>query len=179
MTVQGNGGIIAVNHKETFPVYKKDVWFSKYAITKIIAIKTFIKQYQVTYDSTNQIFVVHREYQEKPNIKFKIQKYGLHCYNTTDKSVTLINIISGNKQGFSNKKINGAKKAKTLYSKIGYKSVKDFRWIVKSLQIMECLVTVQDIDIAHEILGKIAALKGKTTKKKPIHVTGEIVKICR
>ena len=168
-----------VTNKATVLGYKQDAWFKKDAIINITDTKYFIKKYQVTYDSIYRILVVHREYQEKPNIKFKIQKYGLHCYNTTDKSVTLINIISGNKQGFSNKKINGAKKAKTLYSKIGYKSVKDFRWIVKSLQIMECLVTVQDIDIAHEILGKIAALKGKTTKKKPIHVTGEIVKICR
>ena len=37
---------------------------------------------------------------------------------------------------------------------------------------------VQDIDIVNEIWGKkIAALKGKTTRKKPIHVAGDIFKI--
>ena len=38
-------------------------------------------------------------------------------------------------------------------------------------------MTVQDIDIAHGIWGKnIADLKGKNTGKKPIQVTGEMVK---
>ena len=39
---------------------------------------------------------------------------------------------------------------------------------------------VQDIDIAHAIWGKeIAALKGNTTRKKPTHVTGDLVKVPR
>ena len=37
---------------------------------------------------------------------------------------------------------------------------------------------VQDVEISHEIRGKkIAALKGKTTIKKPIHVAGGIVTV--
>ena len=37
---------------------------------------------------------------------------------------------------------------------------------------------VQDIDIAHDIWGRnIAGLMGKTTRKKPIHMSGGIVKI--
>ena len=44
-------------------------------------------------------------------------------------------------------------------------------------KIIECPVIVQYIDIAHEILDKnISALKGKTTRKKPIYVEGEIPK---
>jgi hypothetical protein len=35
---------------------------------------------------------------------------------------------------------------------------------------------VQDVDTAHHIWGKnIAALKGKTTRKKPIHVARDFV----
>ena len=39
-------------------------------------------------------------------------------------------------------------------------------------------MTVQDIDIVHTIWGKnMADLKEKTTRKKPIQVAGDIVKI--
>ena len=39
---------------------------------------------------------------------------------------------------------------------------------------------IQDIDIVHEVWGKnIAALKWKTTRKKPVHVSWNIVKISK
>ena len=68
MTVQVNGGNLTVTHKVTVPRYKEDLWFSKYSMTNIISLKNLIKKYQVKYDSTNQIFVVDRGDQEKPNI---------------------------------------------------------------------------------------------------------------
>ena len=76
--------------------------------------------------------MVHREDQEKPNMEFNMHASGLHCYNTTDKAVVLINTVHRNRQGFSKRKINDAEQAKTLYSKLGYPSVKYFRWIFKA-----------------------------------------------
>ena len=39
-------------------------------------------------------------------------------------------------------------------------------------------MTVKDIEISHAIwVKKIVALKGNATRKKPIHVAGDIVKI--
>ena len=39
-------------------------------------------------------------------------------------------------------------------------------------------MTVQDVVVAHSIWGKnIAALKGKTTRKKPIQVAGNRLKV--
>ena len=67
MTVQVNGGTLLVTHKATVPGYKKYVWFSKYYITNIIALKQLTKQYQVKYNSIDQISVVHREDQGKKN----------------------------------------------------------------------------------------------------------------
>ena len=41
-------------------------------------------------------------------------------------------------------------------------------------------MTVKDIEISHAIwVKKIAALKGNSTRKKPIHVAGDIVKITK
>ena len=62
-----------VTHKATVPKYKQYVCFSKDAITNIIALKNLIKQYQVTYDSINQILVVHREDKEKPNMELNMR----------------------------------------------------------------------------------------------------------
>ena len=95
MTVQVNDDTLAVNHKETLPGYKHDVWFRKYSITNIIFLKNWIQQYWVTYDSIDHIFVVHREDKEKPNMESKMHESGLHFYNTTYKTVLLINTISG------------------------------------------------------------------------------------
>ena len=51
MTVQGNGGTLAVTHKVKLHGYKQYVWFIKDVITNIIALKNLIKQYQLTHDS--------------------------------------------------------------------------------------------------------------------------------
>ena len=61
ITVQGNGGNLAVTRNETVTEYKKYVWCSKYATTNIIDLKNLSKQYRVTYDNIDKIFVVHRE----------------------------------------------------------------------------------------------------------------------
>jgi hypothetical protein len=45
--------------------------------------------------------------------------------------------------------------------------MKDCKWVIRSNQIKDCPVTVQDVDVAHQIWGKnIDALKGKTTRSK-------------
>jgi hypothetical protein len=55
--------------------------------------------------------------------------------------------------------------------------MKDFKWVIRSNQIKDCPVTVQDIDVALKIWGKnIAALKGKTTRRKTIPVARDYVK---
>jgi hypothetical protein len=49
--------------------------------------------------------------------------------------------------------------------------MKDFKWVIRSNQIEDCPVTVQYIDADLKIWGKnIAALKGKTTRRKTIPV---------
>ena len=56
--------------------------------------------------------------------------------------------------------------------------MKDFKWVVQSNQIKDCPVTVQDINIATKVWGKdVAALKGKTTRCKPLPVATNLVKI--
>ena len=67
--------------------------------------------------------MVHREDEEKSNIEFKMRESRLHCYNTTDKAVVLINTVYGNNQGLSKRNINGIEQPRNLYAKVGYPSV--------------------------------------------------------
>ena len=83
MTVQGNGGNLEVTHNATVTGYKQDVWFSKYVITNRIDLK-LIKKHGVTYDSINQIFVVHKEDQLK-------KTWNSRCMNTD--SIVIIQLI--------------------------------------------------------------------------------------
>jgi hypothetical protein len=81
-------------------------------------------------------------------------------------------------QGYTKRQIVGAEAARALYPMLGYPSMKDYKWIISSNQIKDCPVTVQDVVAANAIWGKnIAALKGKTTRKKPIPVAGNRLRV--
>jgi hypothetical protein len=179
MILKSNGGTMVVTRKATMPGYNKDVWFSTRAITNIIALSNLIQQYRVTYDSDDNMFVVHRESQGKPNREFRIHKCGLHYYDPrNEKHLAFTNTDSKNKEGFTKRQIKGAELARTLYNTLSYPSMKDFKWVIQSSQIKDCPVTVQDIDVARKICGKnIAALKSKTTRSKSIPVARDYVKV--
>ena len=66
---------------------------------------------------------------------------------------------------FSKRQIKEAETARKLYDTLSYPSLKDFKWVIRSNQIKNCPVTIENIDVAHKVWGKnIAALKGKTTR---------------
>ena len=83
-------------------------------------------------------------------MELKMNECGLYCYNPNNNTVVPINTIYRNNQIFLKKQINGAEQAKTMHTKLRYPSVKYFKWIVQNQQIIDCPVTVQDIDIVHK-----------------------------
>jgi hypothetical protein len=179
MRLESNGGTMVVTRKATMPGYNKDVWFSTRAITNIIALSNLIQKYRVTYDSDDNIFVVHRESQGKPHMEFRMHKCGLHYDDPRNKkNLAFINTVSENKDGFTKRQIKSAELARTLYKPLRYPSMKDFKWVIQSNQIKDCPVTVQYIDVARKIWGKnITALKGKTTRSKSIPLARDYVKV--
>jgi uncharacterized protein YodC (DUF2158 family) len=127
MCLKSNGGAMAVTHKAKMTRYHAHVWYDKKAITNIPALRNVIKQYCVTYDSNDQLFVVHRESDSKPNMQFRMHESGLHYYNPRNEAFTLVNTVSGNKEGFTQRQIKGAEVARILYTTLSYPSWKDFR----------------------------------------------------
>ena len=61
MTVQGNGGTLDITHRAKLKGYTSKLLFRKEAITNILSLKNTIKQYRVTYDSNDEMFVVHKK----------------------------------------------------------------------------------------------------------------------
>jgi hypothetical protein len=61
MRLKSNGGTMVVTKKVDMAGYHTPVWYSKHAITNILALSNVIKQYRLTYDSDEQMFVGHHE----------------------------------------------------------------------------------------------------------------------
>ena len=90
---------MVVTQKSKIAGYHKKNWFSKRAITNIIYLRNVIQKYQVTYDSEDKMFIVHKEAEGKPNMEFRMHKRGLHYYEPHNKHFAFINTFSGNKEG--------------------------------------------------------------------------------
>jgi hypothetical protein len=181
MRLKSNGGTMVVTRKATMEGYNKTVWFSTRAITNTIALHNLIEQYRITYDSDDLMFVVHRESESKPNMEFKMHKSGLYYYDPRkEHQLTFVNTVSENKTGFTKRQIKCAEIARNLYTTLSYPSMKDFKWVIRSNQIKDCPVTIQDIDVATKIWGKsIAALKGNSTQSKTHPVARDYVKVTK
>jgi hypothetical protein len=183
MRLQSNGGHMIVKREAIVKGYYKKVWYIEKAITNIVALSNVIKQYRVTYGSDDLKFMVHRESAGNPNMEFRMHESGLHYYNPRDVGHhAFVNTVSGNKIGFTKRQIKRAETARALYAMLrSYPSMKDFKRVIRrhSNQIKkDCLVRVQDIQVAFKIGGKnIAALKGKTTRSKSTPVARDFVKV--
>jgi hypothetical protein len=124
------------------------------------------------------MFSVHQESDSKPNMEFKMHKSGLHYYDPRkEQHMTFVNTVSENKTGFTKRQIKCAEIARNLYKTLSYPSMKDFKSVIRSNQIKDCPVRIQDIDVATKMWGKnIAALKGKITRSKTHPVARDYVK---
>ena len=109
---------------------------------------------------------------------FKMHSSGLHYWDPNDKDFSSINTVEENKGVFTKQQIVNADKARELYASLAYQSNADYKWILKSNQIKNCLVSIEDAKVAMKIWGpNIAALKGKTTRTTTKHVMTDLEKI--
>jgi hypothetical protein len=150
MQLKSNGGTMEVKKHAIMPGYHMHIWYNKKAITNILSLNNVIKQYQVTYDSNDQMFMVNHDLEGKPDMEFWMHESRLFYSDPRDNEFTFINTVSKNETGFMKRQIKDVETARTLYSKLNYPSWKDFKWIIQSNQIKAC--------------GKnVVALKGKST----------------
>ncbi len=158
--------------------YDEPAWFSKKAITNIFTLKNMKKQYKVRYNSEEESFLVQQEAAGLPNLLFKEHLNGLHFFDPKQADFAFAETVESNMQLFSNRQVARADKACSLYASLGLPSPKDFMWILRSNQIKDCPVMVEDTMAAYKIWGpSVAALKGKTVWKKSEPAKADIVSI--
>ena len=98
MTVFTNGGSLTTCKKGFLPGYGL-VWYHPDAITNILSLNNVKRKWQVTYESDGyDRFTVH-----KPDklVHFNCSLNGLYYHYTTNPSITLVNTVNENLEGFS------------------------------------------------------------------------------
>jgi hypothetical protein len=81
MRLKSNGGTMEVKKQAIMLGYHAHVWYNKKAITNILSLSNVIKQYQVMYDSNDQMFVVHCELEGKLDMEFWMHKSRLNYFD--------------------------------------------------------------------------------------------------
>ena len=97
------------------------------------------------------VFTVHKPGQQ---LHFVMHKDGLHYYDTRNCEITLVQTVQENEEGYSQRQIQDAKKARDLYAKVGYPSARDFKTIISKNLILNCPVTASDVVRAEKIMDK-------------------------
>jgi hypothetical protein len=178
MTVSGNGGELSTNWMADLKGYGP-VWFDNRAITNIISLKQVLEKpgFKVHYDSEN-----HRGFaMQKPNgktIYFRMHPDGLHYHDFENREVSFVQTVAQNEKGYSQRQLEKARLAKELYAKVGYPSQQDFKAMVAGGMILNCPVTIRDVEVSHKVYGKsVAALKGKTVRRSPEPVVTDLIEV--
>ena len=130
MTVKRNGGTIKTTRKYYVKVYG-EVWFDERDITHIFVLKNFKKNFIVTYDRNNHVFLtVHNP--SGQGVHFNIHKDGPHYHNTKKRHDTLVQTLSMNDADYSKCQLKSVKLVREIDAKVGYLSQKDFKKLIKS-----------------------------------------------
>ena len=169
---------MSINQKENIPGCNRRVWFSRRAITNIISLKNITGHYRVTYYSNDHLSVIHREVTYLPNMEFLMHNSVLNWYEPTKKDLVFLNTVSKNKVFFCKRKIKSAIKAQELQHTLVFLTVKEVKWIIKSNHIQYCPVETEYVENAELIwLKDVRYLKGGMTRKKPIRLTEDIIRV--
>jgi hypothetical protein len=151
-----------------------EVWFNEKSLANILSMAAVRKLCRITMDTSVEAAMhVHRK--EGSIMTFKEYKSGLYYYDTgnsdsnlnrtTEHAYLFLNTVASNKAAYTQRKIEGADKARALYRKLGHPSEAVFQKISQNNFIRNCPVTSDNAKRALIIYGPdIATLKGKTTK---------------
>ena len=176
LNLHTNGGVLTTNLKCDIPHWG-EAWFAPNGITNIFSHSEMAKKYKITSDSSiDTAFTVHLPDRK---VRFEELDNGLNVFIPKQyRNVQFLSSIEENKGFFTKNQFERAKKARDLYHAIGTPSINDFKAILCMNMISNNPVTTEDINVSERIFGPdIGALKGKTTRKKPIKVIDDHIKI--
>jgi hypothetical protein len=153
--------------------YVCDAYFHENSLTNILCFRDLADMHTVKY--INNTFVVTLK-NSKKQITFK-PKGKLYVYTAGgDDGYVLVNTVAGNEQLYTKREIEAAQQARELRRKLGYPSVADMSRMITTGGILNCPITVQDLQRAVNIYGQeLAVLKGSTVRRAPEPVKIELL----
>ena len=184
LQVQTNGGTFQVRKKATVDNFGT-VWYDPQSITNIFSHAEMADKYRITYDNHDMqqgdAFEVHMPLK---TIRFKRLTNNLYVYkpnkSPTTKATTMVNTVKENRNFYTERQFERAKRARDLYHAVGTPSINDFKAILRMNTISDNPVTTKDIVLAEKIFGPdIGSLKGKSTRNPPIPVVDDMIEIPR
>ena len=87
-----------------------------------------------------------------------MHKDGLNYHNTRNLEITLVQTLQENEEGYIQRQIQDAKKARDLYAKVVYPSARDFQQIISKNLILNCPVTASHVARAEKFMEKTSML---------------------
>ncbi len=84
------------------------------------------KQYRVTYDSSEETFLVHCKAAGLPNLLVKEHANGLHFFDPRQADFAFVEMVELDMQLFLRQQVAHADKAHSLYASLGFPSKQDF-----------------------------------------------------
>ena len=94
--------------------------------------------------------------------------------------LSFVQTVQGNMEGFTNREVEEARKARKAQAMLGHPTDRDFLGMVRGGMISNCPVTANAVKNAHQIFGPdLAGIRGRTVRRPPESVTTDYVQIPR
>ena len=167
ITVQSHAGRRQLTMKGLLPGYGI-VWHDPDGPANIISLTRAQVRFHIKYDSDHgNSFTLHDRATGRLKHRFNPSNDGLFYLDTSQLQSSFITTVSENEEGYSQDEVNRAKLARTILSKIGRPSTKDYIHILKNNLLPNVTINADDVRRAEKIYGPdLGSLKGKTTRKK-------------
>jgi hypothetical protein len=174
-----NGGAQIFNKQGDLNILPLKVHVNESSLANILSLKDVasIPGIKITMDTSKERAIyVHLDGKDAEEIKFSECNDGLYYYDvsasnnikTTVNNYSFLSTVANNKRIFTAREVKGANKARTLQANIGWPGEDEFKRIIQNNQILNCGVTLDDINRATYIYGKpTEILQGKMTHQRP------------
>ncbi len=175
LRVYTNGGFKDYNEKGMMKLLPFEVYYNKNSLANILSLADVCDHFRVTMDSArdHSLFV---HVSDHTVLRFCRCGSGLYYLDTTSVNnsntdinaypVSLLQTVAANREVFSKREIEGADNARILQAHIGWPSTSDLKMYIKNNHLINCKVTVDDVNRAEAIYGpQIPMLRGKMVRQ--------------
>ena len=146
------------------------VYYNQNALGNVLCQYDIMKSYKTSWVEEEQGWrvdfndraIIFKPIKKMWGFEFKPKKTGW------DRTV-MINEVEENKLPYSKSEVQKADGSRDLLKKLFFPSIPDLKKMVSDGSIINCPITIKDINNAETIYGKdIASLKGKSTRRKSV-----------